>query len=632
MIHPVIVGTAGHVDHGKSSLVRRLTGIDPDRWREEKERGLTIDLGFAPLELSDGRIIGMIDVPGHERFLKNMVAGATSIDLAVLVIACDDSVMPQTREHLDVLELLGVRRGIVALTKVDLVDEETQAFAVEEIKELLAGRSLEGAPIVPVSSTTGRGIPELEELLRQQAAALEPRRTDGVFRMPVQRTFTVPGFGTVLTGILIAGEIAIGDTVELVGKGLQSRVRGIHAYGSAVERACAGHSTALNLPGIPLAQAHRGDVVALPDSLVRVDRIELDVHVVSDVRPLEHGERVHLHLGTTEVTARAFLIDESALAPGAHGLVQVLSDEPVVCLPGDFALLRRLSPARSIAGGRVIGLRGRRLRRFKERTIEKLRAKEAALDEPENLLKLAVAEGGEVGVDRLECIGRLGWTASELEGYLAQVIEHGEVLEDRKSGRLFSGRSVEREEQRISERLAAHYRKHALATTCPIADLRRGTGAVLLGVALLRLEAAGEVALLPGGLVQDPSRTDTLSPAERQSLTELRSWLEESGHRPQTRDDIAERFGKDGAQWLERLIEEEGAVAVGPMFVWGGDAYRSAVAIVEELCGGAGSVLDIPSLRDRLGTSRKFLIPFLEHLDRVGVTARKGDRRILRRK
>lgn len=635
-IYPVIVGTAGHVDHGKSSLVRRLTGIDPDRWEEEKQRGLTIDLGFARFSLPDGRVVGMIDVPGHERFLKNMVAGATSIDLALLVVAADDSVMPQTREHLDVLQLLGVKRGIVALTKVDIVDEESRQIAEVEIEELLEGTSLEGSPIQRVSSITGEGFDELKTRIADTIESLEPRSTAGVFRMPVQRVFSVSGFGTVLTGIPLGGEIAVGETLELVGKGFTSRIRGIQAYSSSVETARAGHSTALNLPDIPVSAALRGDMIAVPGSLEAVDRLEVELHAVHGIGPLRHGESVHLHVGTSEVNARVFLLDQKDLPAGQSGMGQVVCEAPLVCLPGDFALLRRLSPARTIAGGRVLGLGGRRLRRFKTEVIGRLEEKERSLPEPAKRLEVALREAGADGLSFEDARRRLGCTADELTEIVAGVLDAGSVCRAPKSERLFARASVEREEQRVLTILETWYAEHSLSANCPIAELREREGGTpnedLLGVALGRLERAGRIETLAGGLIQDPSRVETISPEERRKLDELQAWLDEAGARAHTRSEFMTRWGKDGVERLERLLEEEGAHAVGADFLWGGKSYAAAVQHVVEVCEANDGGLVIPQLRDRLGTSRKFLIPFLEHLDRTGLTARKGDRRILRRR
>ena len=635
-IHPIIVGTAGHVDHGKSSLVRRLTGIDPDRLQEEKERGLTIDLGFAPLHLPDGTLVGIVDVPGHEKFLKNMVAGATSIDFALLVVAADDGVMPQTLEHLDVLHLLGVQKGMVLLTKIDLVDEELLELAELQVREAVEGTCFDDAPILKVSSVTQEGIPELIETLAEEVAQLAPRSAEGLFRLPVQRVFSKPGFGTILTGIPLSGSIKVGDRLEVVGRGLASRVRGIQAYGATVERARAGHSAALNLPGIPVEEVRRGDVLAIPGVFERTRKLELSLQMVGDVDPLKHGEEVHLHIGTLETMARVFLLDKRELRAGEKGIAQVFVREAVTSCPGDLLLLRRMSPARTLAGGRVLGTFGRRLRRFKDPVLEHLREKEESLGSPRDRLLLLLSEVGAAGMNREACCGRLGWTSEELESVLEVLSEEsgeeGGIQEDPKAGLLFHGKSVEREIARIQGRMQAWYEGHPLSSTINLNQVREGAPGPVLQAALNLLASRGSLRFLPGGVLQDPSREDRLNSGERKRLLELQTFLEEAGARPHTPREVRERFGPEGDSLLEALLEAKGAVLVGRDFLWGRKAFDAALEAAAKVCGGqVGGVLEIPRLRDLLGTSRKFLMPLLEHLDRSGFTARKGDRRILRR-
>lgn len=632
-IHPIIVGTAGHVDHGKSSLVRALTGVDPDRWEEEKKRGLTIDLGFAPLELAGGLRVGLIDVPGHERFLKNMVAGATSIDLAILVIAADDAVMPQTREHLDILDLLGVERGMVALTKIDLVDEETLELAQEDVRELLEGRCLEGATVYPLSTITGAGVDAFRAKLEEMAREVEPRSSKGFFRMPVQRSFSVKGFGTVLTGIPVAGEVDVGDELFLVGKGQKSRIRGIQAYGSQVERARTGHSTALNLPDIDLSQVERGDMLSASADLEPTFRIEAELRVVGDMLPLKYGEEVHLHVGTKEAMARVFPMDRSEILPGESGLAQIHVLGEVVTLSGDFLLLRRLNPPRTLAGGRVIGIGGRRLRRLREEVVERLQAKEQALSLPEERVRLLVEEAGAHGIKGEDCRAKLGWTDEEMTVISEPMVGEKKLYQDPRTRRLFSERSVTLEMKRIEKMLGGWFRKHPTSTTCPISRFRTDSAVEdLLQMALLELEAQGRVASQPGGRIRDLSREDPLTEAQRRQALVIRSWLDEAGFRPHAKKQMLEAYGKDAGLLLECMLEEGQCVQTGEGFLWGAESFARAVEIVKGVCEEHDGMLDIPSLRDRLQTSRKYLIPFLEHLDRLGITARKGDRRIFRRK
>jgi selenocysteine-specific elongation factor len=632
-IHPIIIGTAGHVDHGKSSLVRALTGVDPDRWEEEKKRGLTIDLGFAPLELPGGLRAGLIDVPGHERFLKNMVAGATSIDLAILVVAADDAVMPQTREHLDILDLLGVERGLVALTKVDLVDQETLELAQEDVLELLEGRCLEGAEIYPMSTITGEGVETFRKRLEELAQEVSPRSSAGFFRMPVQRKFSVKGFGSVLTGIPVSGQVAVGEELYLVGKRQKSRIRGIQAYGSKVEVARTGHSTALNLPDIDLDQVERGDVVSASPDLEPTYRIEAELRVVRDMLPLKYGEEVHLHIGTKEAMARVFPLDQAEILPGQSGLAQIHVLGEVVTLSGDFLLLRRLNPPRTIAGGRVIGIGGRRLRRLREEVVERLQKKEQALDQPEERVRLLVEEAGAHGIMIEDCRAKLGWTQEEMGIILEPMVGEKKVYQDPRTRRLFSERSIALEKERIEKMLGGWFRKHPTSTTCPVSRFRNEKAVEdLLQMTLLELEAQGRLASQAGGRLRDLTRQDPLSEAQRKQAAGIRAWLDEAGFRPHAKKELLENHGKDSSLLLECMLEEGQAVETGDGFLWGAESFARAVELVEGVCSEHDGVLDIPTLRDRMQTSRKFLIPFLEHMDRLGITARKGDRRIFRRK
>src|ERR1043166_6041104 len=354
----VIVGTAGHIDHGKTALVRALTGVDADRLPEEKRRGITIDLGFAELDLGDVRV-GFVDVPGHERFVKNMLAGAHGIDLVALVVAADEGVMPQTREHFDICRLLGVRAGLVVITKTDTVDEELLELVRAEADELVAGSFLEGAPVVAVSSRTGAGVEELKSKLHEAALAVPARDSDAVTRLPVDRSFTMRGFGAVVTGTLVAGEIAEGQELELLPAGARVRVRGLQGHGAAGKAATAGQRTAVNLGGVEAASVVRGMVLAPAGRLSPTQIMDARVSVLNDApRALKTRQRVRVHHGTAEVLARVVVLEAAGepgeIAPGASGLVQLRLESPVVALPGDRFILRTYSPQRTVAGGEVL--------------------------------------------------------------------------------------------------------------------------------------------------------------------------------------------------------------------------------------------------------------------------------------
>ena len=354
----VIVGTSGHIDHGKTSLVRALTGTDTDRWEEERRRGITIDLGFASLEVEPGLNLGFIDVPGHERFVKNMLAGIGGIDLVVLVVAADESVMPQTREHFEICRLLGIRRGVIALTKSDLVDEEILELVHLEVEDFVAGSFLAEAPVIPVSSTTGDGLPELRDALAAAAGATETRGTAGLLRLPVDRVFTMKGFGTVITGTLSAGTLQVDDQVEILPGGQLARIRNVEVHGQSVAVAAAGQRTAVNLGGVPKTNLERGATLVQPKRFATTSQLDTRIELLPSAKPLKHGAPVHLHLATAETVGRAYILGaqgrQASVDPGSEAYVQLRLDNPVLAVAGDRFILRQFSPLTTIAGGTVL--------------------------------------------------------------------------------------------------------------------------------------------------------------------------------------------------------------------------------------------------------------------------------------
>ena len=351
----LVMGTAGHVDHGKTALIKRLTGVDTDRLKEEKERGITIELGFASLTLPGGRTLGVVDVPGHERFVRNMVAGAAGIDLVVLVIAADEGVMPQTREHLHICTLLGIRKGFVALTKIDMVDEEWLELVREDVRMFLRGTFLEDAPVVPVSSLTGAGFPELLLIIGKTADEVEEGADVGLFRLPVDRVFTIKGFGTVVTGTLVSGKVGTGEEVEISPFGLRARVRGIQVHNRTVETAEAGQRTAINLQGIDREMVERGHVLTGPGSLTASQRLDcIYRHLSGAGRKLKNRTLVRFHTGTSEVMARMILLDRDELEPGEECCVQLVLEAPLAAVAGDRFVVRSYSPVTTIGGGVIV--------------------------------------------------------------------------------------------------------------------------------------------------------------------------------------------------------------------------------------------------------------------------------------
>ncbi|MCS6860709.1 MAG: selenocysteine-specific translation elongation factor, partial [Abditibacteriales bacterium] len=408
----LIIGTAGHVDHGKTTLIRALTGINTDRLKEEQERGMSIELGFAHFHLPSGRVAGIVDVPGHERFVKNMLAGAAGMDVVLLVIAADEGIMPQTREHLDILQLLEAKKGIVVLTKADLVDEEWLELVQEDVRTQLAGTFLKDAPIVPVSAPTGKGLKELSLTIDAVCAETPARDASAAFRLPVDRSFIIEGFGAVVTGTAIAGRVHVGETVDILPQQIEARVRHIEVHGKEVEVAEAGQRVALNLSGVSRSEVQRGDVVAARGSMQPTKVIDVKLRLLPNAKlPLKDGGQTRLYLGTAEYLPYTFLLEKREMKPGETGYVQFRFDAPMVCARGDRFVIRSYSPMFTIGGGIVLEPHARKHRRFHAETIRELKALEAASD------VLATAE------TVLQRAGTAGVTANALRQSLATTPE-----------------------------------------------------------------------------------------------------------------------------------------------------------------------------------------------------------------
>jgi len=402
----VILGTAGHIDHGKTSLVKALTGVDTDRLKEEKERGITIELGFTFLDLPSGIRLGIIDVPGHERFVKHMVAGAWGIDFVALVVAADEGVMPQTREHLDICTLLKVKKGLVILTKIDLVDRELLELVTEEVKEVVKETFLKEAPILPVSSVTGEGIPELMSALDGLASQAEERSSEGLVRLPIDRVFVMKGFGSVVTGTMISGNLSVGETVEILPSKAQGKVRNIQVYSRPVERAVAGQRTAVNLQGVETSAIERGEVLVRPHTLSPTQVIDTYLEVLpSAQRPLKHRTHLRFHTGTALTTASVFLLDRDELVPGEAGWVQFRLDRPLVALPQDRFVIRTSSTIQTVGGGVILDTQPIKHKRFSPSVAESLMVLRDGTEE--QILSLHIYRSGPGGVSLQELAGRV---------------------------------------------------------------------------------------------------------------------------------------------------------------------------------------------------------------------------------
>jgi selenocysteine-specific elongation factor len=633
----LILGTAGHIDHGKTSLVKALTGIDTDRLKEEKARGITIELGFAHLELPDGVQFGIVDVPGHERFVRAMVAGVGGMDLVMLVIAADEGIMPQTREHLEICQLLGVKRGLVALTKRDMVDADWLGLVTEEVRDYLAGSFLDGAPVIPVSSRTGAGLDQLRTTLGALAAAVEPKRSDGPFRLPVDRVFTVTGFGTVVTGTLLSGQIRVGDEVAILPGEFSSRVRGLQTHGSRADTAEAGQRLAVNLQGIEHTQVCRGDVV-VPAGLYQTTRV-VDVrlqYLASAPRPLKHRSTLRLHSATYEVAAQVILLEGDTLEPGQCGLAQLRLAHPVLLLPGDPFVLRKYSPQATLGGGTVLDPQPPRRRRRSAEATELLQAIEDG-DESAMLARMVDASLLS-GLSFAELVNRTGLSARRLESALAPLLASGEILQLVREPKIYLGRAAAAAlKKHLLDELAASQRdgnlkdgigKEELKTRLP-----RRTDQRFFTPLLTALEKEGKV-IPDRDLVKLPGQRGGVTAGQSDLQLRLQQALTAGGTEPPTIKelcDLVRQPEKTVLEHLNYLAREGRTVKVKSDLFYApapvGEIREKLLAWLRE----KGEITP-NEFRDLTGLSRKFMIPLLEFFDAEKITIRVGDKRLLRKR
>jgi len=618
----VILGTAGHIDHGKTALVRLLTGTDTDRLPEEKSRGISIDLGFAHLTLPNGVSCGVVDVPGHERFVKNMLAGACGVDAMMLVIAADEGVMPQTREHLDILDLLGVKRGLVALTKIDLVDPELLDLAKETVHEYLAERGFAHFPIVPVSAKTGEGKAAVLDTLSRVVSELDERMTSAAARLPVDRAFVVDGFGTVVTGTLWRGQLKPGDHVTLEPGGRSTRLRSVEVHGETVPAAHAGQRTAIALAGVEKASVPRGTWVVAPNTLAPAYMLDVRLRVLADApKPLAQRQRVRFHLGASELLGRVTLLEGDEIAPGKSGLAQIRLESPAVADKGDRFVLRSYSPARAIAGGVVLVPQAEKRRQHDTEALEDLRRRETGTSSERFL---AALDAMELGGEARDVARRAGLLEDEARAALTETQD-----QVRKVGGhlLISPRSFEHLESRIEKILESSHDANPLKWGLGKGDLKSRLSPQIPGVLLEelladlsrqgrvslradRVRAGASEAVLPDTLKSQVDRTETL--------------LDAGGKSPPFVRELEEQTGFPVFQILDHLTFEGRVVKVTPDFYISRRHFEDLLGWITESLG-AGAEISLADLRETWGMSRKFSVPFLEHLDREGWTRRAGD-------
>jgi len=626
----VVVGTAGHIDHGKTSLVKALTGTDTDRLPEEKARGITIDLGFAFLEEPDGLTIEVVDVPGHERFVKNMLAGVGGIDLAMLVIAADEGVMPQTREHLAICSLLHIRTGLVVLTKIDMVETDWVELVRDDVATLVRGTFLEGAPVVPVSAKTGAGLDELRATLRRLAETVPARGTDQLPRLPIDRVFTIKGFGTVVTGTLAAGALGVDDRVEVFPRGLVAKIRGLQTHGHAVERSMAGQRTAVNLQGLERAAVDRGDVIGIAGTLSATALVDVVLEILHDApRPLKSRDRVRLHTGTSEIMARALLLDGAELAPGKRGFARLRLEAPLVALAGDRFVIRSYSPIVTIGGGTLLDTDPPRLKR--PARLAHLNVLEAGA--PEAVVEEHVRGAGIGGIRLPALVARVPFGPARTRQLLDALAAAGRVTAVERDWSLHAD-AVARLRGLVKAALEQFHRAQPLRGGMSREELRvRAANADerVFAHVLGALAAEGAVHV-DRDKVRLAAHELRLSAAQQTAVDRLEREFREAAAAPPSAEEALGRAGLAGDEeheLFQLLVESRKLVRVKESLFFHAAALD---AIQDKLVAMLRERKEIGpgDIKDLLGISRKYAIPLLEYFDARRVTTRVGERRVLR--
>ncbi|WP_163328376.1 selenocysteine-specific translation elongation factor [Desulfurobacterium thermolithotrophum] len=625
----LIVGTAGHIDHGKTSLIKALTGIDTDRWEEEKKRGMTIDLGFANLQLPSGIFVGIVDVPGHEKFIKNMLAGAHGIDFVLFVVAADEGIMPQTEEHLTVCQMLGTKKGIIVLTKKDLVDEEWLELVKEELKEYFEGTFLENAPIVPVSSKTGEGIDKLISEIDKLAKETSPKIKKGILRLPVDRSFTVKGFGTVITGTLISGKVSVGDNVEILPQKKQVKVRGVQVHGKSVSEAFAGQRTALNLSDVSKEEVERGNVIATPSFLRPTDKVDVELILSKNADVIiQSGHKVHFHHLTKDVEGEVYLIDKDELLPGDKCFAQIRLKEEIIPVFEDRFVIRNYSPARVIGGGEILNpLPERKFRkRFKKEWLEDLKTFKGK--EKEKILCYYV-EKFPGKFSKKDFVQLINLSPDEVEKLVEYVISKKSLLSF--GGKLYSTKYVEELKGKVISTIEKYHREYPISEGMNKESLRTSLkiptellSQVIKGlVEMKKLEDAEGIVKISGFVPKaEGTRFEKI-------IEKVENTLKSSNFAPPDLKELLSNLSiqeEDLNLVVNYLVNRKNYEKIGD-FLYHPESMKKIREILKNHFMKKES-LSVGEFKDYLGISRKYAIPLLEYFDRTGELVRKGNERI----
>lgn len=633
----VVLGTAGHVDHGKTALIKALTGTDTDRLKEEKERGITIELGFASLKLPSGKTLGIVDVPGHEKFIKHMVSGAAGIDLVMMIIAADESIMPQTKEHLHICSLLGIRSGLVALTKIDMVENDWLELVKTEIQDFLKGTFLEGVPVIPVSALKQKGIDELTAALDTVVQNIPKKNDCGIFRLPVDRVFTMKGFGTVVTGTLISDSISVGEDVLILPEEINTRIRGIQVHNQPTQEATAGQRTAINLQGIEKESLQRGDVLARPGTVVPTTRLDVFIeYLKNNAKSLKNRTLARLHTGASEIIARVILIEKDELAPGEKGFAQLILEKKDVVVTGDRFVLRSYSPITTIGGGLIIDPLPPKHKRLNKKVIEELATLlNGTLPKK---IEVILERAGFAGTNLRHLVFRLGTNAKNIKEELQSILsQKSALITDKEETNIISASFYEKLAQSAAEIISQYQKKNPLREGISKEELKASLGRDIspkLFFMLLQNLTANKTIEVDKETVRLFGHKVTLADDLNSIRQEILKIYNEAGLTPSSFKDVINNFQdkKTEAQNIIKLLLKEGSlIKINEELIFTREALDNLRKNYKALLVKEGKATPV-SFKELTGLSRKYIIPLMEYFDTDKLTMRVGDHRILRGK
>lgn len=620
----IILGTAGHIDHGKSSLVKALTGIDPDRLKEEKERGITIDIGFADISYPEENLtVGIVDVPGHEKLISNMLAGAGGIDIVLMVIAADEGIMPQSREHLAICSLLKIKSGLIALTKADLVEKEWLDLVKDEVKDFVAGTFLEGVPVIPVSAKTGVNLELLKKEIKDLALKVIPKTSGGLFRLPIDRVFTLKGFGTVITGTALSGSISVDDMLEILPRDIVTKVRGLHSHGKAITTAYAGQRVAVNLQSVEKEDLSRGDVAVTPSSFSPTKAIDAFLELLRDAPSLKSRSLVHFYIGTAETIARVILYEKEELKPGDSCYCQFRLQDPVVSMSGDRYIIRRFSPLETLGGGELLDPAPHR-RRKKDGIHDMEALLKGGLEQK---ISLKIEKAGVTGIS-VNTIN--GWINAELQvisAAIERLKQAGEIV--RHEDMLLHKKSFELIQKKVSGLLGGFHKMNPLKPGMPKEGVRTH---LKIDMKLFNFVLPGfKNIIVDKDLIRLKEFKIALSTNEETWRMKIIDMLDKGGFQPPAKPEIIEMLKidqKQGSDILNILAKEKSIVRISDSLYLSAASYEGMISLLKTFFS-KKSEMTVAEFRDLLKTSRKYALPFLEYLDSNRITLRTGDVRKL---